>query len=133
MKLKKIKTEPEFVTVYEYNIVIEAGLGIKEIDRKYRMTFTGKNYIPTMHSDEDFEKKFSCLGRRISVDDIKKLQSSNLCGNSSYISRYIYYLEGEEQIAKKMVWDSVSKEIERLKINADDMFAQWEKYVKIVA
>lgn len=115
----------QVIALYELRISVEAS-GILVLLFKYPVTFTGKNYVPQMVTDELRKEGFNYgLPQRVRADDIMKVHRTGLKDHADHVGRDIYFLEGELDKAKDLVKASVHETITRMTKQINDLNTVW--------
>lgn len=113
------------IALHELRISIEPD-GILVMLFKYAVTCTGKNYIPQMVSDDLYKQGFnSTLSSRVKIDEIMQVKRTGMHDLTAHIGRSIYYLDGQQDEAKKLVKNSLETTINRMKDQMDKVHAAW--------
>lgn len=113
------------IALYELRISVEAS-GILVMLFKYPVTFTGKNYIPQMVTDELRKQGFNFgLPQRVGADEIMKVHRTGFSDKTSHVGRDIYFLEGDLDRAKDLVKASLAEAITSMKTQMDGLHEAW--------
>ena len=115
----------QVIALYELRISVEAD-GILVMLFKYPVTFTGKNYIPQVVTDELRRQGFNFgLPQRVAADDILKVHRTGFQDKTSHVGRDIYFLEGDLDRAKELVKASLAEAITSMKHQMDGLHEAW--------
>ena len=116
--------KPEFVTLYEAGVRISTKDGVKVMKRKYKTKFTGKNYICVNdHNDAEVSNLYS----RVTPDEILSIRNPSRSSDCPSMSRYVYYLEGQEDQAVKLLRSHVESILTEQAADSNAMLELWNK------
>jgi hypothetical protein len=118
-------SKSQIIALYELRISVEA-CGILVMLFKYPVTFTGKNYMPQMVTDELRSQGFNFgLPQRVLADDLMKVHRTGLSDKTTHVGRDIYFLEGDLDKAKDMLKASLEEAITSMKKQMDGLHSAW--------
>ena len=119
--------KPKFVNLYEISANLSPARGASVRLKKYKAKLTINNYLPAITSDEDAKNGYDYgFSSRVKVGDIMKIES---IGNDSseWIHRRIFFIDGQEAEAKKLLRTTIDKLIENMVTNINAMKLAWDK------
>ncbi len=115
--------KPTIVNLYEAGVSISVKNGVKVMKRKYKTKFTGKNYICV---NDNNDPSVSNLYSRVTPDEILSIRNPSRGGNCPSMSRYVYYLDGQEDEAVKLLRDNVETILTEQCADAQLMLGKWK-------
>lgn len=117
----------EFVDLYQLTCFVDVALGCKTTLSKYKVKKTDKNYIYQGWTEEDEKNGYNggvWAGRREPLDCILKVDS-NLRASPSYVSRYVFFLDGQLEQAKELLRIEMTSVMEKMKSELDKIYNFW--------
>jgi hypothetical protein len=113
------------VDLFEARVSVSAKDGLKVSKYKYRTKFTGKNYISIPDRDTDYEQGYRNLYHRVVPTELLKVQKDGWNSTYPYFIRSIYYLEGQEDQALKLLRAEIEKTLTEMEENTNKMLEAW--------
>jgi hypothetical protein len=121
-----MKAEPNEVILYELMTKVELVKGVCSRLQKYRMKFSGKNYLPQMLTGVDHEMGFNVPPHtRVKAEDILKVHKIFMGDHNNYVFRSIYFLEGQKEEAIKLIRASIEEQVTRAKEESAKLYEIW--------
>jgi hypothetical protein len=121
-----MKKESPIIILYELMTSVDIAEGVKSRVCKYRMKFSGKNYLPQMLTKEDHEAGFNVPPYgRVGAEEILKVNKSLFGDKSNYLRRSIYFLEGQQEDAIRLMRGCIDESLTRKKEEAVKLFEIW--------
>jgi hypothetical protein len=120
--------KPETVTLYEYNVSVDAEKYYATV-YKYKMRFTGKNYISEpLGTDEIIGNKFNTPPlHRIGTEELMQIRQLRKSSNSTYVNRRIYFLKEDFERAKLLVNTAVAGAVDEKVKETALMHKHWRE------
>ncbi len=120
--------KPVYVDIFELVVTVEQD-GVRGWVHRAYAKVTGQNYIRQI-PPEDAAKKYhaSCLLGRLNQTDLMKVRRRYSRDMTDSISREIYFLEGQEQEAKRLVKEDLEATLTRMSEQMSATQRQWNDF-----
>lgn len=121
-----ITKSDEPVILYQIITKVDITEGVISRLERYKMKFTGKQYIGMFFTKEDHEEGFNIPpSRRIKKDEILRIAMSFGGDKPDIVRRYVYFLEGQREEAIAKVIASIDKTVSQMKYDVENLFNLW--------
>lgn len=100
--------------------------GVKSHSKRIKVRETAQNYVPVELTKEDWEAGFCPVsGFRIGKDEILKVKGTYVGDRPNYVTRTIYFLDGQEDTAKAQLQYAIDETIFEMKTQIACLFDTW--------
>jgi hypothetical protein len=117
----------KFTDLFEASVYVSIKNGVRVVKRKFKTKFTGKNYIPVMLEEADEKNGYIYnLYSRVQPEEILEIRDSHADSNFDSMNRHIYYLDGQEDKAVKLLRDEMETRLQLIASNSATMLQLWK-------
>lgn len=119
--------DPDIITLFELYVSVTPK-GFKGRISKYRVKKTPNNYVSAGNAVDSYKDGFDgILYQRIRLDTILIVRSGFDGDRANRIVRAVYFLEGQEEMAKLQVRENITKTLTEMQEQLNATRDAWDK------